>query len=106
MKEMNRASLRSSVTICKDVVFRELQGEAIILNLNTGIYFGLNEVGSRMWALMQEHGSLARVFDAIQAEYEVTPEVLETDLLNLVSNLQTKGLVSVSESEALKGGQI
>jgi Coenzyme PQQ synthesis protein D (PqqD) len=106
MKEMKRVTLRSSVAICKDVVFRELQGEAIILNLNTGVYFGLNEVGSRMWTLIQQHASLARVFDAIQEEYEVTPEILEADLLNLVSNLQNKGLVSVSEEETPKVDQI
>jgi len=49
------------VTIPDDVVFRDLAGEAVILNLASGIYFGLNEVGTRMWNLLAEHGSTEQI---------------------------------------------
>ena len=88
-------SLQSSVKICDDVVSRDLEGEAVILNLETGTYFGLNEVGTRIWTLIQEHESLNRVFEAIRQEYEVSPEALEGDLLRIIDELRTKGLVSV-----------
>jgi hypothetical protein len=95
MDRNEQVSLQSSVKICDDVVSRDLEGEAVILNLETGTYFGLNEVGTRIWTLIQEHESLSRVFEAITREYEVSPEALQGDLLRMVDELRTKGLVSV-----------
>ena len=93
---MQEVSLEDTVTIGQDVVFRELAGEAVILNLETSIYFGLDEVGTRIWNLIKQHGSLQKVFQIMQEEYDVAPEVLERDLLHLVGQLCAKGLVSVS----------
>jgi hypothetical protein len=45
------------VRICDDVVFHDLQGELVLLNLKTGVYFGLDSVGTRIWHLIREHGS-------------------------------------------------
>ena len=88
-------SLLSSVKICEDVVSRDLEGEAVILNLESGTYFGLNGIGTRIWALIQEHGSLLCVYDSLLNEYDVPPQALERDLLQLVEELRGKGLVSV-----------
>jgi len=99
----NQVSLECFVAIDNDnVVFRELEGEAVILNLETGTYFGLNEVGTRIWALIQEHRSLGRVFEAMRAEYGVSPDVLKSDLLRLVEELRAKGLVGVSQRDERK----
>ena len=89
-------SLRDSIAVPPDVVFRELDGEAVILNLDSGIYFGLDEVGTRIWQLIGEHGLLQTVFDAMCREYDVAPDTLERDLLSLVDELCTKGLGRVS----------
>ena len=95
-------SLESTVAISDDVVSRDLEGEAVVLNLETGTYFGLNEVGTRIWSLIQEHGSLRRVFEAMQKEYEVAPQVLQSDLLQLIDQLHGKGLVSLAQPEEQK----
>ena len=87
------------MTISNDVVSRDLEGEAVILNLESGIYFGLDKVGTRIWSLLQEDGSLRRAFDAMQQEYDVAPETLERDILRLVGELRAKGLVTLSSSE-------
>ena len=55
---MTSISLDSRVTIGPDVVFRELDGEAVILNLETGLYFGLNEMGTRIWQRLDAHGEV------------------------------------------------
>ena len=89
-------SLESNVAISDDVVSRDLEGEAVILNLESGTYFGLDKVGTRIWSLLQEDGSLRRAFETIRQEYDVAPEIFERDLLRLVEDLRTKGLVSVS----------
>jgi hypothetical protein len=85
-------SLRDSIAVAPDVVFRELEGEAVILNLESGIYFGLDEVGTRIWQLIGEHGALQKVFDMMCDEYEVVPDALERDLLGLVDELCANGL--------------
>jgi len=95
----DNVSLESSVAIGEDVVSRDLEGEAVILNLESGIYFGLDKVGTRIWSLLQEDGSLRRAFEAVQHEYDVAPEKLEGDLLRLVEELRAKGLLSVSSSQ-------
>lgn len=93
---MSGASLGDSVMVSADVVFREIAGEIVLLDLQSGTYFGLNEVGARIWTLIQQHALLRRVFDIAQAEYAVAPKDLERDLLDLVDELRRKGLVSVS----------
>ncbi len=90
----NQVSLDCFATISEDrVVSRELEGEAVMLNLESGVYFGLDEVGTRIWALIREHGSLRKVFELMQREYAVDAPTLESDLIRLVEELQAKGLV-------------
>jgi hypothetical protein len=89
----SRVSLQDTVRVSEDVVFRELDGEAVLLHLGSGIYFGLNEVGTRIWNLLQQHGSLQRVFEQLLSHYEVSPQQLQDDLLALVGQMRDKGLL-------------
>ena len=91
-------SLESRVVVNDDVVSRELEGEAVILNLESRTYFGLDPVGTRIWSVLQEDGSLRRAFEVVLQEYDVAPERLESDILRLVKQLCAKGLVSLSSS--------
>jgi hypothetical protein len=86
-------SLDDSSRIAPDLVFRNPDGEAVLLNLETGLYFGLNESGTRMWDLLQEHGSLRKVFDQMLLGHDVTPEALEGDLCQLAAELCEKELL-------------
>lgn len=83
-----------NVKVSDDVVFRVLGDEAVILNLATGVYFGLDTVGTRMWQLMSEHGSTDPVVTALLGEYEVDEGQLRGDLEKLIEQLKEKGLVS------------
>jgi len=96
MEEIKELSLRNFIKVSDDVVSRDLEGEAVVLNLETGIYFGLNEVGTRIWSLIEQHGSLQKVFAIIKDEYDVPSETLENDLLRIVQELHAKGLIHVS----------
>jgi hypothetical protein len=91
---MRALSLADSVTINPDVLFRELDGEAVLLNLDAGVYYGLDPVGTKIWELIGEYGSLQSVFDAMLREYDVDATILENDLLRLVSELCANGLSS------------
>jgi hypothetical protein len=89
-------TISSRVVASDAAVFRELDGEAVLLNLDTGMYFGLNDVATRMWRLMEQYGQLDAVRDAIVGEFEVTATTAERDLVALVVALQEKGLVQVA----------
>jgi hypothetical protein len=91
-----KPTLNDRIATTEDVLFRELDSEAILLNLKTGIYYGLDPVGTRAWQLVTEHGTLARVVDIMADEYEVERSVLEHDLLELAGQLHEAGLCSVA----------
>lgn len=94
MKE--QVMLASRVRVKEDVVFRDLEGEVVLLNLDSGIYFGLDPVGTRIWALIQEHNSLEEVLRHMMVEYEVERVQCEKDLLALLTRLNENGLIEVS----------
>jgi len=87
--------MTSRIKISDDVLFQELQGEAVLFNLKSGVYFGLDTTGTRMWQLMSEHGALSDVVKAMMQEYDVTEERCAEDLVNLVEKLKEHDLVSV-----------
>lgn len=88
-------TLNDAVAIPPDVLFRALENESVLLNLKTGIYFGLNQAGTRAWQLFVEHGIPARAADIMAAEYDVERGVLEQDLLTLIEQLAGAGLCDV-----------
>ena len=74
---------------------RELQGEGVLLQLDTGKYFGLDEMGQRMWELIVAHGDFDRVVQALLEEYDVEREVLAADLTRLVDELRASSLIEI-----------
>jgi hypothetical protein len=92
---MTKISLISQVALSDDVLFQELQGDAVLLDLKTGVYFGLDRVGTRMWQLISEHKMLSAVVETVTGEFEVTEEKCADDLLSFVGRLQDQGLLSV-----------
>lgn len=85
--------LQHPVLISEAVVARELDGETVLLNLDSGIYFGLNEVGTRVWQLLGEGRPPAALIDILLAEYDVTRDVLQRDVQALLDRLAERGLV-------------
>ncbi len=90
---MTSPTLDAAFRIPDEVIFRELDGEAVVLNLDTGIYFGLDAVGTRIWRLIEERKPLRTVLDTLIDEYEAPPDRLQRDLLTFVEHLNSKGLL-------------
>ncbi len=91
---MSDLTLETRCTVPPDVIFRELEGEAIILNLDSGMYFGLDPVGTRIWQLLIDAPDLRAVHTKMIAEFDTTSDVLEQDLLTFAATLREKGLVT------------
>jgi hypothetical protein len=86
------STLDGKVSPSDNAVFRELEGESVLLNLETGMYYGLDVVGTRAWQLAAADGSLRSVRDRLLEEYDAEPAVIERDLLALADALVGKGL--------------
>jgi len=76
-------------------MFQEIGGEGVILDLASSTYFGLDEVGVRLWQLLQVNPDLQAACDTLLSEYDVEPDQLEQDLLKLVAQLCEAGLAKV-----------
>jgi len=87
----------SVVVATKDQVSSDLAGEAIVLSLRTAMYYGLDQVGARIWELVREPRRVADIRDAIASEYDVELERCERDVLDLLRQLATEGLIEVRD---------
>lgn len=96
-----KLSEKSIVVVSQDQVSCELGGEAAILNLKAGVYYGLNEVGARIWKLIHEPKRVSEIRDAILEEYEVKPDQCDADIMVLLQDLLDNGLIE-EKSESIK----
>ena len=91
---------RSVVVAIKDQVSCDLAGEAAILNIKNGVYYGLDPVGARIWNLMQQPRAVFEIQNAITGEYDVEPERCARDLFGLLNRLLEEGLIEVRDGSA------
>jgi len=79
-----------------DVVITELEGnEAVLLHLETKMYFTLNETGLCIWQMLSGGLANGEISEKIQEEFDVTPEKAKESVLNLIHELITEKLVKV-----------
>ena len=91
-------NLNQKVTFADTVFAQEVDGEMVLLDMNSENYFGLDEVGTAIWQAMQEKENLKEVFEILLEQYEVEEDVLKKDLITFVEKLEESGLVKVEES--------
>lgn len=91
-------SFSQRVTAAPDVLVRQFGDEAVLLNLKTEVYFGLDSVGARMWTVLQESDSIQSAYDSLLAAYEVEADDLRRDLAEFLDRLADHGLIEVSEA--------
>ena len=77
------------------VLVRVLDRESVLLNLETEQYFGLDETGTRMWQLLVGSPSIDSAYRELLVEFDVEPELLRSNLMELLSRLVDSGLLQV-----------
>ncbi len=82
--------------IPEQVVTRQVGDETVLLNLESGTYFGLDPVGSRFLELLEVEGTLATVLAKMLEEFDVTEAQLEADLLRLADEMLASGLLEAA----------
>jgi len=87
------------ISISEDALSQEVNGETVILDLKSESYFGLDQVGTRIWQLLQEHNDTQPVLETMLTEYDVEPAQLKSDIDELLEKLCEAGLVNLVPEE-------
>jgi hypothetical protein len=86
---------RARIKVPDTVLTREIDGEMVLLDLASETYYGLDDVGTRIWTALVEHGSLPKARQALIDEFDVAPAMLDRDLARLLDELEGHGLVAI-----------
>jgi hypothetical protein len=81
------------IRVVPNVLFRRVSDEAVLVNLNTEVYLGLNGVGARMWSALTDASSVQAAYDALLEEYEIDPSELRRDLEAFIERLFAEQLI-------------
>ncbi|MGA2383793.1 MAG: PqqD family peptide modification chaperone [Gemmatimonadales bacterium] len=87
----------ATVLAAGDLLASAFGAELVILSLKDGVYYGLEDVGARIWGLLQRPITVSAIRDALVAEYDVEPERCGRDLAALLQDLAARGLIEVRE---------
>ena len=91
---------RSLVKRSPDHVATDMAGETVVLDMKSGMYYGMDGVAGTIWTLLEQPRTLADLQAAVVAEYEVDPESCERDVIAFVESLRAAGLVEVVHENA------
>ncbi|MGH9754004.1 MAG: PqqD family protein [Blastocatellia bacterium] len=93
-------SFDQKLAVTPDTLINLIEGESVLLNLKSESYFGLDQVGTRMWTLLTTSDSIQSAYEALLDEYDVGAERLREDMRDLVEKLVANGLVEVAGEKA------
>ena len=88
-------NLNQTITLSPEVISQEVSGETVLLDLESENYFGLDEVGTRIWQLIKQTSDLQAIYNTLLEEYEVDEQRLRSDLDVLLGEIAGLGLVTV-----------
>lgn len=90
------------VRIPQHVVYRSLASETVVLNVQTGIYYGLNTTAGRMLEVLDRVGDLDTAIPVLAEEFEISTDTLRSDLLGLCEDLEQKGVLEVETNQGVE----
>ena len=93
--DQQKPTFTSIVSPSKSQASSDLMGETVILELESGVYYGLNETGTLIWNLINKSKTLEEIREIILSEYDIEPELCNKYILKLVKSLADKGLVTI-----------
>lgn len=86
-------TVNTRISISDNVVSADLDGEAVLLNIETGVYFGLDQLGTEIWKGIEDGEGEDDIFARLLKEYDVEPGRLRGDLSDFLRQLAQKGLI-------------
>jgi hypothetical protein len=89
----------TTLAAVSSAVSADLEGEAVILDTATGEYYGFNEVGARIWTLLQEPMTFTALVDALLEEYRVDRDQCEAEVKDLLRRMAEKNLLELDPAD-------
>jgi PqqD family protein of HPr-rel-A system len=89
----------TKIVVAQDAISCDLDGEAVILHVGSGTYFGLNPIGAEIWNRIREERSVSEICEQLMTEYDVSKEQCETEVMALLHRLSEQGLVQMVPNE-------
>jgi hypothetical protein len=99
MGVMRMVEFENRTVVPRHVLVRHLEGESVLLNLQTERYFGLDTTGTRMWEHLASSPSIEEAYERLLEEFEVEPGLLRANLSELLTNLVQNGLLNVEPAD-------
>lgn len=94
-ESMPAVSLQNiQISVSQDLIYQELDGEMVLLDMKSGQYFGLDSIGCRIWHMLQQQVHPQQMVETLTNEYEVEPEACEQQILTFIEQLQQNNLIS------------
>lgn len=91
----SQKSPRTKVRAKKGILHTELGEEAVLLNLDSGVYFGLNPVGRLIWQELEDSATLSHLIAKVSQTFDQSPQDVENDVFTFVSELDANGLIEI-----------
>ncbi len=92
-------SFDKKLVVTQDTLINVIEGESVLLNLKSEIYFGLDQIGTRMWTLLTTSDTIRAAYESLLAEYDVGADNLSEDLRDLIEKLIANGLVTIASEK-------
>jgi hypothetical protein len=93
-------SFDQKLVVTPDTLINVIEGESVLLNLKSEYYFGLDQIGTRIWALLTTSDSIQAAYEALLDEYDVNADELRKDMQDLIEKLIANGLLEVAGEQA------
>jgi len=90
--------LTAALAAANSVLCTTFDDEVVLLNQADGVYYGLSDVGARVWTLVERSASIERIRETIVAEYDVDPSRCRADIEHLIAELISRGLVVIARA--------
>ena len=88
------------IALADNTMWRNLDGEAVLLQLDAGTYFGLNEVGTEALTLIEPGTTFGELRATLLQRFEVDEPTLRADLIELLTDMAARGLIELAPSPA------
>jgi len=99
-------SFTDRASVPSHVLVRFLEGESVLLNLETERYFGLDVTGTRMWKAVTAAAEIRAAYEELLREYDVDPELLRSNMTEFLGQLQANGLLEVHPADVGKAAAV
>ncbi len=84
----------------QELVASEIEGKTVLLSIERGKYYGFEEVGTRIWQLMEQAVSISEICAVLEQEFEVDPDTCRNDVYAFLDMLRTEDLIAVENESA------